>query len=150
MAYQDVLELPLIARKIASALEYDDLFRFACVSKDERFQEAISDFLEQARFVLDMRVFFRKWDTADKEYSDLLDHLTDAWTFDNVLREREDFFADRVIELCTYLRTNWNHAQVSQEFLKVVRTKLHEMGESFPACQYECVSFIHDMYENSG
>ena len=127
MSAQDVLEQPLIAQQIASHLNHEDCIRFACVSKDERFQDALRDFVHGSRFVLDMNSFFRKWDQADEEYSDLLNHLTDAWTHDNVLHERDTFFADRVIELCIYLRKNWKLVESSQKFTNAVyKRSLHK------------------------
>lgn len=147
MSVRDVLEQPLIAQKIASHLNHEDCIRFACVSKDERFQDALCDFVDEARFALDMHTFYYKWDRADEEYSDLLNHLTDAWTYDNVLHERDTFFADRVIELCIYLRKNWNLAEKSPSFLNAVHAKLNEMSDLLPACQYECNSLIHDFFD---
>ena len=146
---QTVLEEPLIARQIASQLNHEDCIRFACISKDERFQDSIMDFVRNSRFALDLQTFFMKWDEADDEYTDMMNHITDPWTFDNVIKERDEFFTNRVIELCDYLRKNWNYAVLSQTFLEFLHEKFIEMSDMYPECQLTCSTFIYDMYDDS-
>jgi hypothetical protein len=145
---QDVLDQPLITRHIAYGLNHEDRISFACLSNDERFQESISDLVHHSKFSLDVQSFFRKWEGANDDYTETLNHVTDPWMFDNVINERDTFLADRVIEFCNYLRENWKYALLSQTFVEFVHGKLIEMSDDYPNCQYACGAFILDMYDD--
>lgn len=147
---QSVLEQPLIAHHVASLLDHRDIIHFACLSKDERFVEAVSGFVEGARFVLDLETFFSLWDNADDEFSETLDHLTDMHTFDTVLKEREVYFTDRCIELCDFLKRNWALVETSSAFKKSIQRKMTEMGETFPSFRSYCDEFIGAMFPQEG
>jgi len=147
---QSVLEQPLIAFHIATLLDHHDIIQFACVSKDARFQEAIQELVEGARFVLDMRVFFVKWDNADEEFSETLNHVTDLTTYDALLSERETYFTDRCAELCVFLRKNWTVVDTSPAFKRSIRLKMIEMREMFPGFCSHCDAFIGEVFPQEG
>jgi hypothetical protein len=148
---KDVLEQPLIAHTVMSMLSAKDRISFASMSNDARFKETTKDLAAEARFIVNMRMFISSWngyiDTCQQEF---LETINDPWLYDNVVADHNAYLANRLKELCVYLRANWHivlHTRVGVlEY--AIRLLVNEMRDSLPDGEYSSIdAFVDDMNE---
>lgn len=146
---KDVLEQPLIAHTVMSMLSAKDRISFASMSNDARFKETTKDLAAEARFIVNMRMFISSWngyiDTCQQEF---LETINDPWLSDNVVADHNAYLANRLKELCVYLRANWHIVLHSGVLEYAIRLKVNEMRDFLPAHEHLTIdAFVDDMNE---
>ena len=146
---KDVLEQPLIAHTGMSMLSAKDRISFASVSNDIGFKEATRELVAEARFIDNMKMFIASWnDYVDTRQQEFLETINDPWLYDNIVMEHNAYLADRLKELCVYLRANWHIVLQSGILEYAIRLKVNEMRDFLPAYDHMTIdAFVDDMNE---
>ena len=130
-------------------------FAFAAISKDERFQEAITPVKQRAQFRMYVRDWIQEFKLTTKYYKDLEESIIrdspsffdmDNSVIHNMIHERDAEFVDHMLDFCDYMRCQSAILMEDSIFSRVVHEKIVEMMDDLPDFYEGGSLFLKDVY----